>query len=297
MLPNKCPRTPLVKNMWRQSPLTILVLKPGITPEKSLWPLGAFFNASSWVILFHPRFPFSWFCTTFWLVQGFSLQCNSQHGLWLAQNGSFSEFLNHSWSPWITQKNPLGPLAKGAPFSRKKGRIIFQRFSLWIMGWAHSILQCCKWPMSHLLYSFWDSHWWGNGKISWTFAAEGCPRSRPSKNRDSDTLLHPHARRGGLGFFPPPCYYWMVFQPIIPFFKGCVPESFQFLKWKDFFKPIIVGQFCNIWWGKKHDAASTSFFNHLGFLHGTQMSMGSGIARSLQKDTIRSLCMFPGWVP
>ena len=140
MLPNKCPRTSLVKNMWRQSPLTILVLKPGITPEKSLWPLGAFFNASSWVILFHHCFPFSWVLYHILAGTGFFFAVHSQHGLWPAQNGSFSEFLNHSWSPWITQKIPLGPLAKGAPFSRKKGESFFKGFPFG--SWVGRIAFC-----------------------------------------------------------------------------------------------------------------------------------------------------------
>ena len=125
-------------------------------------------------------------------------------------------------------KNSFGAIGQRSSFFKEKGRIIFQRFSLWIMGWAHSILQCCKWPMSHLLYSFWDSHWWGNGKISWTFAAEGCPRSRPSKNRDSDTLLHPHARRGGLCFFHPLVIIGWFFNLSSPFSRAVFQKASSF---------------------------------------------------------------------
>jgi hypothetical protein len=84
--------------MWRQSPLTILVLKPGITPENKACVLLGFFKHSSWDETFQPCFPFSRVLYhMFFPFARVLLQEHSQQGLLLAQCGNFREFENPMW--------------------------------------------------------------------------------------------------------------------------------------------------------------------------------------------------------
>ena len=134
--------------------------------------------------------------------------------------------------------------------------------------------------------------------ISWTFAAEGCPRSRPSKYRDFWYSTPSPCKREGWFSFSTLLFAWGGFSTYHPLFQGLCSRKLPIFQVERFLSNASkLASFANIWWGKKHDAASTSFFKDFGFLHGTQMSMGSGMSRPVQKDTIWSLWMLPGWTP
>ena len=187
--PRRWPSTPLQNKMWRQSPLTILVLKPGITPENKACVLLGFFKHSSWDETFQPGFPFS--RVLYHMFFPFSrvlLQERSQQGLLLAQCGNFREFEKNSWSPCMDQRTPLSPFARGFPFSRKKGNLFSKVFPRdHEMDGSHfavlqmtnrSILAWC--PMSLAQCSSWGRMQCKNVKTSLTFVATGSPKSRSS---------------------------------------------------------------------------------------------------------------------
>ena len=81
--------------------------------------------------------------------------------------------------------------------------------------------------------------------ISWTFAAEGCPRSRPSKYRDFwYSTPSPCKKRGMVFFFHPlVCMGWF-FNLSSPFSRAVFQKASNFSSGKISFKCIKVSQFC-----------------------------------------------------